>query len=229
LPGISVVIPALNEEKALPATLRSLLTQEGWREAWVVDGGSTDATLEIIREFESRDPRVHGLGAPRGRGSQMNAGARMASGDILLFLHADTVLGSGCFDRLRGGLTDTRLRAGCFSHRFSEPTLSLRLLSVLHNWRFDWTRIAYGDQTLFVARELFREIGGFPETPLEDIRFGEMLRRVTHPRRLRSAVVTDSRKFRELGAWRAVGCVLNILALYKLGRIPRSRFFKDVR
>lgn len=209
--------------------MQSLLAQQGWREAWIVDGGSADATPQIIREFESRDRRVQGLGAPRGRGSQMNAGARMASGDMLLFLHADTVLSDGCLDRLRGSLADKRLRAGCFTHCFSEATLSLKLLSILHNWRFDCTRIAYGDQALFVARDLFWRIGGFPETVLEDIRFGEALRSITRPRRLRSAVVTDSRKFRELGTWRAVGCVLRILVDYKLGRLPRSRFFKDVR
>lgn len=226
---VSVVIPALNEEKALPSTLQALVAQDGWTDAWVVDGGSTDATPDVVREFALQDSRIHGITAPRGRGSQMNAGARRARGDQLLFLHADTVPDVGCLDALHTRLTDQRIRAGCFTHRFSNADLPLRLLSALHNLRFDWTRIAYGDQAMFVDCRLFWKIGGFPETAIEDIRFGKKLRRVARPCRLDAVVTTDSRKFRRLGTWRAMCYVLYILANYKAGRIPRSRFFENVR
>lgn len=198
-------------------------------EAWVVDGGSTDATLDVIGEFSLSDSRIHGMTAPTGRGSQMNAGACLARGDLLLFLHADTILGGNCLAALRAYMAGRQRCAGCFTHRFANADFTLKLLSILHNRRFDWTRVAYGDQALFVDRSLFWEIGGFPETPLEDIRFGEKLRRVTRPRRLDACIETDSRKFRKLGTWRAAFHVLHILAWDKLGRLPQSRFFENVR
>lgn len=227
---VSVIIPALNEEQALPRTLTSLQGQQGWREAWVVDGGSRDGTLRVAEDFRQRDPRIQWMPAPRGRGAQMNAGARHSNGDVLLFLHADTVLARGALEALHESFARASPRAGCFTHHFSDPDLSLKLLSVAHNRRFDWTRIAYGDQALFVDRRLFWDIGGFPETELEDIRFGEKLRRATRLQRVPASVVTDSRKFRHLGTWRSVWYVLHILAAHKLGRPPpRSPFLQDHR
>ncbi|MCW8193748.1 glycosyltransferase [Proteobacteria bacterium 005FR1] len=227
-PSIAVVIPALDEEKALPETLDSLLTQSGWTEGWIVDGGSNDHTCDIAREYVRRDSRLKVISAARGRARQMNAGARRSTADVLLFLHADTRLGTDSLAVLKQHAA-RGLRAGCFTVAFSPGGFLLRVLSLVHNWRFTLTRIAYGDQAFFVRRDLFENLGGFPEEPLEDIRLGERLRWTVRQRRLSPRVFTDSRKFHELGTCHAVACVLHILLQDFTGRLPRSRFLDKVR
>lgn len=228
LPSIGVVIPALDEEKALPKTLDSLLAQTSWKEAWIVDGGSQDHTCEIAREYARREPRIKLISATRGRASQMNAGARRSTADVLLFLHADTQLEENCLAELELN-ADRGLLAGCFTVVFSPASFSLHLLSAIHNWRFTLSRIAYGDQAFFIRRDLFEKLNGFPDEALEDIRLGERLRWTVRQRRLASRVFTDSRKFHELGTWNAVASVLHILVMDFIGRPARSRFLDNVR
>jgi glycosyltransferase involved in cell wall biosynthesis len=124
---VSVIIPAYNEERALPATLRHLLLQPGDFEVFVVDGGSTDRTCEIA----ASDSRVRVLRASKGRASQMNAGAVQARGEWLLFLHADTLLPDGSLARLNSLENDPSVQAGGFLHRFSGNDWRLRLVSYL--------------------------------------------------------------------------------------------------
>jgi rSAM/selenodomain-associated transferase 2 len=224
---ISVVIPAYNEAKVLPRTLSQLFTQQGDFETIVADGGSADATRETARAF--RGVRV--TDAPKGRASQMNAGARLATGDWLLFLHADTVLPPGALKRLDAVDPVTGFQAGGFRQRFTGTHWQLRAISWLHNTRCRFTRIFYGDQAFFIRRDLFQRLGGFPDAPiLEDVLFSEKVRRVTRPRLLDECVLTDSRKFEQHGITRSFGRVLLILACHELGLTVRARaFFDDVR
>lgn len=244
---VSIVIPAYNEEKALPHTLRELFAQSGDYEVVVVDGGSTDRTRAVLDDFgfserplpltarlsspKSSPPSRLLLTAPKGRASQMNAGARVAIGEWLLFLHADTVLPAGGIQRLNDMETDTAVRAGGFMHRFSGNDWRLRLISFLDNFRCTRSRIIYGDQALFVRWELFHRLGGFPEVLiLEDVAFCERLIRVTEPRLLSPAVVTDSRKFVQMGIWRSFARVLLIIlhVEFRVPTLSRS-FFQDIR
>jgi rSAM/selenodomain-associated transferase 2 len=222
---ISVVIPALNEEKALPGTLGALLRQPGQFETIVVDGGSTDRTRRIARSVAG----VRVTAAPRGRASQMNAGARIASGEWLLFLHADTRLPEGALARIAS--LDASVQAGGFRHRFAGGDWRLRLVSWIDNFRCQRTRVFYGDQALFVRRELFWRLGGFPAVPvLEDVQFGETLARATRPLLMPEAVITDPRKFLRMGVFRSLGRCLLILACHELRLpIPARAFFSDVR
>jgi rSAM/selenodomain-associated transferase 2 len=222
---ISVVIPALNEEQALPGTLAALLRQPGRFEAILVDGGSTDRTREIAGLF----PGVRLITAPRGRASQMNAGAQVAGGEWLLFLHADTQLPDGALTRIES--LDASIQAGGFRHRFAGEDWRLRLVSWLDNFRCKRTRVFYGDQALFVRRDLFWQLSGFPAVPiLEDVRFGETLARATRPLLMAEAVVTDPRKFVRMGVFRSLGRCLLILACHELRLpIPARAFFSDVR
>ena len=175
---ISVIIPTYNEEKALPATLERVFHQRGSYEVIVVDGGSSDRTCEIVRA----EPRVRLLTAPKGRASQMNAGARTANGEWLLFLHADTLLPNGALHRLNALEADLDFQAGGFRHRFSNRDWRLRLISWMNNLRSKTTKVIYGDQAMFVRRVLFEWLGGFPDQPiLEDVVFCEKLKEAAGP------------------------------------------------
>ena len=224
---ISVIIPTYNEEKALPGTLTQLSSQTGNYELIVVDGGSTDRTCEIARA----QAQARLVTARKGRASQMNAGAANARGEWLLFLHADTVLPEGALRNLNALESDQKIQAGGFRHRFSGEDWRLRLISSIDNLRARVTRIIYGDQAMFVRRRLFEQLGGFPPQPfLEDIAFCQSLKRVTKPILLDQHVVTDSRKFVQMGIWRSLVRCLIILTCHTL-RLPlRTRaFFADVR
>ena len=245
---ISVIMPAYNEERALPNTLHALFTQQGDYEVVVVDGGSTDQTRAIVESFGFIDsasaPRrssdisrdtFHAsrfiFHAPKGRASQMNAGAKKARGEWLLFLHADTVLPPGAIQRLNEMEADQTIQAGGFMHQFSGDDWRLKLISFLDNFRCIRSRIIYGDQALFVRRALFKQLGGFPNRPmLEDVAFCERLIAVTTPLLLSPSVVTDARKFLKMGVWRSFLRVLLIIlhVEFHLPVLPRS-FFQDVR
>jgi rSAM/selenodomain-associated transferase 2 len=222
---ISIIIPVLNEEHALPATLQRLFSLAGEFELLVIDGGSTDNTLELVKA----DRRIQLHRATTGRASQMNAGAGRAQGDWLLFLHADTLLPENALTAL-DQLPDTVL-AGGFRHRFSGSHRGLQLISRLHNFRCRCTRVFYGDQAMFIRKSLFTKLGGFPEEPfLEDLLFSEHIARVTTPHLMDSHVVTDSRKFEKSGIWLSLLRVILIQVSHELKLpTPARKFFANVR
>ena len=222
---ISIIIPVLNEERALPATLQRVFSQAGEFEVIVVDGGSTDSTLDIVNQ--QSQIQLHRAAA--GRASQMNEGARHATGDWLLFLHADTLLPENALLSIEQLPAD--IQAGGFKHRFSGQAYSLSLISWLHNLRCRSTRIFYGDQAMFVRRKLFTELGTFPDEPiLEDLLFSEKLVKVTQPVILDSYVITESRKFEQQGVWLSFWQVILILLSHELHLpIPARKFFTNVR
>jgi rSAM/selenodomain-associated transferase 2 len=193
---ISVIIPALDEEAELPATLASVSDQSGPFEVIVADGGSMDATREIAAR--------HGatmVTSPRGRAPQMNAGATHASGDVLLFLHADTQLPPGALDHVRTALADPDAAAGCFRLRFDRDGFWLWLWSRPIWMR--WHRWAFGDRALFVRRTAFDAVGGFPDQPVfEDLDMVQALRQQGRFVFLDAAVTTSARRFERGGTLR---------------------------
>lgn len=196
---ISVVIPALNEAGGIAATLRALqpLRVRG-HEVLVVDGGSTDATAARAVGLCDRL-----LQAPRGRARQMNAGARAARGDVLWFLHADTRVPADADALLLEALA--RRAWGRFDVRLSGTQPLLRVVAALMNLRSRITGIATGDQGLFVRREAFERVGGFPDIPLmEDIALSRALGRHDRPACLRTRLVTSSRRWERHGVLRTV-------------------------
>jgi rSAM/selenodomain-associated transferase 2 len=224
---VSVIIPTYNEEKALPTTLNTLLLQKGEYEVIVADGGSSDHTRDIVESAVS----INFTTAPKGRAVQMNAAARKARGEWLLFLHADTLLPKGAICRLNSFEMEASYQAGGFKHRFSGTDWRLRLISWIDNLRARLTRIIYGDQAMFVRRRLFQEMGGFPEEPvLEDLLFCEKLKAYTRPILLEEYVITDSRKFVQMGIWKSLSRCLVILLCHVLHLpfIPK-KFFSDIR
>ncbi len=220
---ISIVIPALDEEKALPATLRAVRAQRGYYEVIVADGGSGDGTRSLAAASGARIVQ-----SSRGRAPQMNAGARQARGEWLLFLHADTLLPEGALEAIAALPPATE--AGCFRHSFNHPHILLSVISRLHNWRCRATAIMYGDQAMFVRRSVFEQVGGFPETHIEDVLLSERLRERAVPARLSATVVTDARRFLAHGIIRSFARVVLILVCHRL-RLPIAgrRFFEPVR
>ncbi|UCE63321.1 MAG: TIGR04283 family arsenosugar biosynthesis glycosyltransferase [Nitrospirota bacterium] len=230
---IWVIIPAFNEERALPRTLKALFSQPGNFRVIVVDGKSTDQTRNLLRQ----ESKVTMLSTSKGRALQMNAGADYArkyctsSADWLLFLHADTMLPEGALQHLNHLEKDSTCRAGGFMHQFSGHDWRLRLISWLDNFRCVRSRIIYGDQALFVRQGLFEAVGGFPSQPiLEDVAFCEKLLAHTTPQLLPSSVVTDSRKFVQMGIWRSLARVVLIILHVEYG-LPTltPTFFQEIR
>lgn len=225
---ISIVIPTLNEERALPATLDTVFAQTGAVEVLVVDGGSSDATRDVVDRYAMRHAQLRWIRAATGRAGQLNAGAERARGDWLLFLHADTRLPAGALESIEA--LSTRVRAGCFHQRFRSASRLLAVLSWLHNRRCQLTRVIYGDQALFIRRGLFHQLGGYPDRKMEDIAFSLVLRSVTRPVMLPLAVTTDARKFEQMGRWRALGRAVVLLLRFRLGaEIEDDPFFDAYR
>ncbi len=230
---IWIIIPTLNEELALPNTLNALANHPQEKQIIVVDGGSTDGTVGKLKSY----PDIISLTAPRGRASQMNAGAAYVQHhsskptDWLLFLHADTLLPDNGLAQLQNLHSNPVNQAGGFLHRFSGDDWRLRLISRLDNFRCQHSRIIYGDQALFVRLGLFTQLNGFPrQSILEDVAFSEALLTHTTPLLLDPPVTTDSRKFVKMGVWSSFLRVLLIILHVEFGlpSLPRT-FFQPIR
>ena len=196
-PRLSIVMPALNEAAGITATLTALapLRQQG-HELIVVDGGSSDATATLAAALADRV-----LSSARGRASQMNTGAAAASGEVLLFLHADTRLPARAAAAIHEAL-QRGARWGRFDVTIDGRSAWLPLVGFMMNWRSRLSGIATGDQALFVRTALFRELGGFANLPLmEDIELTRRLRAVARPACLRERVLTSGRRWDTRGAW----------------------------
>ena len=212
---ITFVVPVLNEAAGIAASLEALapLRARG-HEVIVVDGGSDDGTPEFAR---SRADRV--LVAPRGRAQQMNAGARGAAGDALVFLHADVRLPRDA-DRMVLQALATRLW-GRFDVRLDSSRALLALVSAMMNLRSRLSGIATGDQTLFVRREAFERLGGYAQIPLmEDIELSSRLRRAGRPACLRAHVLASARRWEARGALRTIALMWRLRLAYFLGADP---------
>lgn len=199
-PALSIVMPVLNEAGHLDATLRALapLQQRGV-EVIVVDGGSDDDTVEVAKR-----QGILVCVSPRGRARQMNTGAALARGDMLLFLHADTQLPPDA-DRLVAQAIARGAVWGRFDVTIPGQSALLPVVAALMNIRSRWTGIATGDQALFVKREIFQRLGGFPDQPLmEDIELSRRLCRLSRPACLRAKVTTSGRRWDTRGAWSTI-------------------------
>jgi rSAM/selenodomain-associated transferase 2 len=193
---LSVIMPALNEAAGIECTLQALqeLRAQG-HEVIVVDGGSSDRTVALATPLADRV-----VVAPRGRASQMNAGAGLASGSVLWFLHADTVPPPGACGQLLAVLHVTGRVWGRFDVTLRGDSIGLGLVARMMNLRSRLTGIVTGDQGLFVTRSAFRQAGAYPLIPLmEDIALSRALRRISRPVALRLQLSSSARRWQRHG------------------------------
>ena len=220
---VAAILPVLNEASRLGDYLADLYHAHRFDEVIVVDGGSTDASVEIVCRFMSsgQSPVPGLIQTLRGRARQMRAGADAAEADILVFLHADTTLPFEAVPRIRESIY-----RGCVWGRFdlklSGGHFLFRIIERMINWRSALSGIATGDQAMFVRRDVYRLLGGFSLMPLmEDIELSRRLKEIGKPARLHPPVVTSSRRWENHGILRTVVLMWTLRFSYWLGVSPQ--------
>ena len=217
MPGLSIIVPTLNEAEGIVAQLTSLSPlRERGHEVIVADGGSQDGTAELARPLADAV-----IDAPRGRAAQMNAGAACARGGVLLFLHADTRLPFMADELLLGHLAVSGWAWGRFDVIIEGSHPLLPVIAWFMNRRSRWTGIATGDQAMFVRKEAFDAVGGFPDIALmEDIALSKILKSISPPLCLKSPVLTSGRRWERHGVLRTILQMWSLRLAYFLGAVP---------
>jgi rSAM/selenodomain-associated transferase 2 len=212
---LTIVIPVLNEATIIAGALQALapLRARG-AEVIVADGGSRDATAQLALPLADRV-----ITTPQGRGAPMNAGAALGKGDVLLFLHADTTLPENADRLIAAALTERSW--GRFDIRIAGQHPLLVMIARLINWRSRLTGIASGDQAIFVTREAFQAVGGFPDLPLmEDIAISRRLKRLCRPLCIATPAVTSGRRWEQNGVLRTILLMWCLRLSYYFGIEP---------
>jgi uncharacterized protein len=211
----SIVIPARNDAAALARTLQALerLEKRSRAEIVVAAAGNTEDTTRAAGEAVR-------LLWPEGstRAALMNAGAAAGGGEVLLFLHADSIPPADALVRIEAALTDPRVVGGAFEHRFAEPVWSLTLINLVNRIRYRLTHNWYGDQGIFVRAAEFRTLGGYRDLRLmEDLDFAQRLKRRGRSVLIRAPMVTSGRRFLARGPWRTFFFIVWLLLRWTLG------------
>jgi len=227
VPSVAIIVPILNEYKALPTLLAALL-RIGADEIIIVDGGSSDGSLSWLNENKIADITV--VNSLPGRAHQMNVGVANTSADILLFVHADTVLPDNVLNEV------VHAQWGRFDVEFydnSKPRYpTLDIIANMINWRSRVTGVATGDQAIFIRKDLFNTVGGFPQIPImEDVAMSKMLRRLAKPSCSKLKVGTSARRWRQNGIWKTMMLMWVLRLAYFFGVPPKrlKRFYAQVR
>ena len=218
-PSLSIVIPVLDEATTIVEALRALAPPRArGAEVIVVDGGSADDTVRLATPLADR-----ALASAHGRATQMNAGAKIARGDVLLFLHADTRLPADADRLIVEGLAQSRRARGRFDVAIQGRHPLLPVIAAFMNARSRLTGIATGDQAIFMTRAAFTNAGGFPEIALmEDIEFVRCLQRISPPLALRARVTTSGRRWENRGVLRTVLLMWRLRLAYFFGASPED-------
>lgn len=207
---LSVIVPVYNEEESLPGFLDNASHWTCEHEIVFVDGGSTDASLDILAGHTV-------LMGAKGRGPQLRLGAEQSRGENLVFIHCDSLVPNESMLGIVRAL-DSGVRWGCLTLRFTTKTFDRVIGHWTANARVRWSSIPFGDQTIFVTRELYNEVGGMPELPImEDYEFSRRCKNVVAPAQLRYKVYTSPRRFESGGNIRTMFQMRHLRHLYRKG------------
>ena len=216
---LSIILPALNEAEAIANTLAPLQSVRAHGvEVILVDGGSSDRTRDIAAPLVDRV-----IDSERGRAKQMNAGAAVASGDALLFLHADSILPDDGDIQIAQAFIDPRFQWGRFDVSIHGMHVMFPVIAWFMNHRSRTTGIATGDQGIFVTRNAFMKIGGFPDQPLmEDVEICKRLKKISPPACIAKKIITSGRRWEKHGVWRTIWLMWRLRFSYYCGATPES-------
>ncbi len=224
---LSVIVPMLNEERTITAALRAIRAGARDAEVIVVDGGSVDLSPRLAKPCCDRL-----IEAPRGRARQMNAGAALACGEVLGFVHADTIVPSSYSQDIELALADPEIVGGWFEVELDDPAPLPRSIAFLINLRSRLCRVAAGDQAIFTRRLIFEHLGGFPDLEIwEDLEFARRLKRAGRTACVKSRVLASARRWKRDGIVQTIARIWTLRLLYHLGARPAllKRFYADRR
>lgn len=223
---ISVVVPIFNEESTILDTLNILDGLEGDKEIVLVDGGSTDKTVDLIGN------RAKLVKSPKGRAKQMNHGSAVTTGEAILFLHCDSKVEKSVLKGISKALIDTKVVGGGCKLEIDDPRLIFKIIAFGSNLRPKMSGIFFGDQGIFVRREVFDKIGGFPDIELmEEWEFCRKLKRVGKLVQISERIFTSARRWHKNGIWKTIWLMHKLKVLYLRGVEPEelNRIYRDAR
>jgi len=213
--SVAAIVPVLNESALLPDMIERFRHIDV-DELVYADGGSTDGTREQLQAAG-----VRWVSSRSGRSAQMNCGAAECTSDILLFIHVDTAVSSSHIEAVRKSMRDRGMAGGRFDVQLSGAHPAFRIIESMINLRSRLSRISTGDQAMFVRRDVFERLGGFPDQPLlEDVAFSRLLKRAGNIACLRQRVETSSRRWEEYGIVRTILLMWWLRLRFWLGAAP---------
>ena len=215
---LSIIIPVLNEAENIHSVLNALQKND-FVETIVVDGGSNDNTYEVAKNLADKAF----LSPQKGRAIQMNLGANNASGDVLLFLHADTRLPKNFFKQIEQVMLSDKNIWGRFDVALTGEAVIFKFIAFMMNCRSKFTGIATGDQAIFVRKKHFDSIGGFENIPLmEDVAFSKSMKKLSKPVCIKARATTSSRRWEENGIFKTIVLMWKLRLAYFLGANPET-------
>ncbi|PLT22752.1 glycosyl transferase [Psychrobacter sp. MES7-P7E] len=233
--NLSIIIPLLNEAGNLPELIAHIVRLDpAPQQVILVDGGSVDGSVAItnnvLKSTETAQSAINWriIESTVGRAQQMNAGAMLATGDVLLFLHADTELPADAIDNIRQAVA--QYDWGRFDVGLDSREPLLKIVGLMINQRSRLMSIATGDQAIFIKKSVFEQIGGYPDQPLmEDIELCKRLKKIARPACLKSKVITSARRWQQHGTWRTIFLMWHLRFDYWRGVSPnvlKQRYYK---
>lgn len=211
--AVSIIIPTLNEEENIENLLNNLKSLKGDFEVIFSDGGSLDKTIEIIKNFG--DYKI--IKSERGRAKQLNNGAKESNKDILLFLHADSIIEEDVLIKVENFIKNGN-KAGCLKIKFDSKKIIMRLFAILSNLRVKYRNIAFGDQAIFIEKKFFEDIGMFDDIPImEDYKLSIKLKNVFPIKYIDSYIISSSRRFEKNGILKTALLMQKLQYMFRRG------------